>query len=60
MLFIESSAKTRDGVQEAFEELVQKILQNPDLYTENASTVNVSSNPSSGSEPPSLCGCSLV
>ncbi|XP_065896721.1 ras-related protein Rab-18-B-like [Dysidea avara] len=33
MLFIESSAKTRDGVQEAFEELVHKILQTPGLYT---------------------------
>ena len=27
------SAKTRDGVQEAFEELVHKILQTPGLYT---------------------------
>ena len=27
------SAKTRDGVQEAFEELVHKILQTPSLYT---------------------------
>lgn len=60
MLFIESSAKTRDGVQEAFEELVQKILQNPDLYTENTSTVNVSNNPPPGDAPPSLCGCSLA
>ncbi|XP_064401832.1 ras-related protein Rab-18-B-like [Halichondria panicea] len=33
MLFIEASAKTRDGVQEAFEELVHKILQTPSLYT---------------------------
>ena len=28
-----SSAKTRDGVQEAFEELVHKVLQTPGLYT---------------------------
>ena len=27
------SAKTKDGVQEAFEELVQKVLQTPSLYT---------------------------
>lgn len=33
MLFIEASAKTRDGVQEAFEELVHKVLQTPGLYT---------------------------
>ncbi|CAI8036006.1 Ras-related protein Rab-18-B [Geodia barretti] len=33
MLFIEASAKTRDGVQQAFQELVQKILQTPSLYS---------------------------
>lgn len=33
MLFIEASAKTRDGVQEAFHELVQKVLQTPSLYS---------------------------
>ena len=27
------SAKTRDGVQEAFQELVQKVLQTPSLYS---------------------------
>lgn len=31
------SAKTRDGVQEAFEELVHKILQTPGLYTTDSS-----------------------
>ncbi|OWK54816.1 Ras-related protein Rab-18-B, partial [Lonchura striata] len=32
LLFIETSAKTEDGVQHAFEELVIKILQTPDLW----------------------------
>ncbi|KAI5608847.1 ras-related protein Rab-18-B [Silurus asotus] len=32
MLFIEASAKTRDGVQCSFEELVEKILQTPGLW----------------------------
>jgi Ras-related protein Rab-18 len=32
MMFIESSAKTREGVQCAFEELVEKIIQTPDLW----------------------------
>jgi len=35
MLFIESSAKTREGVQCAFEELVQKIIQTPGLWESN-------------------------
>lgn len=32
----EASAKTRDGVQCAFEELVEKILQTPGLWESNA------------------------
>ncbi|GAB6025724.1 Ras-protein Rab-18-B [Chamberlinius hualienensis] len=32
MLFIESSAKTREGVQLAFEELVEKVIQTPGLW----------------------------
>jgi len=34
MLFIEASAKTKLGIQQAFEELVQKILDTPSLYTQ--------------------------
>jgi len=32
MMFIESSAKTKEGVQTAFEELVEKIIQTPGLW----------------------------
>ena len=32
MLFIEASAKSKEGVQCAFEELVQKIIQTPGLW----------------------------
>ena len=31
MLFLEASAKTKTGVQEAFMEVVHKILEDPDL-----------------------------
>ena len=32
MMFIEASAKTREGVECAFEELVEKIIQTPALW----------------------------
>jgi Ras-related protein Rab-18 len=44
MLFIEASAKTKEGVQIAFEELVQKILQTPGLWESKPNTINVNSN----------------
>lgn len=56
------SAKTRDGVQEAFEELVHKILQTPGLYTTD------SAQPSQGfgltntnsSQTTEACWCTLT
>lgn len=36
MLFIEASAKTREGVNLAFEELIEKILQTPGLWESNS------------------------
>lgn len=45
MLFIEASAKTREGVQCAFEELVEKILQTPGLWeTDHRGVLSVGRN----------------
>ncbi|XP_040848479.1 ras-related protein Rab-18 isoform X2 [Ochotona curzoniae] len=41
MLFIEASAKTCDGVQCAFEELVEKIIQTPGLWESEAQNKGV-------------------
>ncbi len=38
MLFIEASAKTKEGVEIAFEELVEKILQTPGLWDKAGSS----------------------
>ena len=55
------SAKTRDGVQEAFEELVHKILQTPELYTSDTPGGNVvPGSTTSTSSNESLCSCSVV
>ncbi|KAJ3212296.1 hypothetical protein HDU83_008429 [Entophlyctis luteolus] len=47
-LFIESSAKSKEGVKEAFVEVVRKILETPELYQKHAArptanTVNLDS-----------------
>uniref|UniRef100_M4BML9 Uncharacterized protein n=1 Tax=Hyaloperonospora arabidopsidis (strain Emoy2) TaxID=559515 RepID=M4BML9_HYAAE len=36
MLFVESSAKTKIGIQQVFNEVVQKILENPALLSNTA------------------------
>ena len=36
MLFIEASAKTKFGVQQVFQEVIQKILETPELLVNTA------------------------
>lgn len=61
MLFIETSAKTQDGVQQAFEELVLKILQTPDLGDKSREKQGVQLMESSAQKDKGLCGayCAL-
>ncbi|XP_062451683.1 ras-related protein Rab-18-B-like isoform X1 [Rhea pennata] len=55
LLFIETSAKTQDGVQHAFEELVIKILQTPGLWDKSAEK-RVQLMESSTQQEKKLCG----
>ncbi|NXO42741.1 RB18B protein, partial [Locustella ochotensis] len=61
LLFIETSAKTQDGVQHAFEELVLKILQTPDLWEKSTAKKGVQLEASSAQQDKGLCGayCAL-
>ena len=54
MLFIEASAKTKEGVQTAFEELVDKIIETPELWEKAKQTVNLHGR---SGEPKSKCRC---
>ncbi|KAI1230256.1 hypothetical protein IHE44_0010221 [Lamprotornis superbus] len=56
LLFIETSAKTQDGVQFAFEELVIKILQTPGLGDESTGKKGVQLMESSAQQKKGLCG----
>ncbi|NXU61986.1 RB18B protein, partial [Horornis vulcanius] len=61
LLFIETSAKTQDGVQHAFEELVIKILQTPGLWEKSTAKKGVQLVGSSQRDQ-GLCGayCPLI
>lgn len=60
MLFIEASARTREGVQLAFEELVEKIIQTPGLWEKDGTSGRVTLT-AAGSQAMSGCSgmCSL-
>ncbi|NXM46404.1 RB18B protein, partial [Gymnorhina tibicen] len=56
LLFIETSAKTQEGVQHAFEELVIKILQTPGLWDKSTEKWGVQLMESAGQQDQGLCG----
>lgn len=59
MLFIETSAKTRQGVEKAFEELVLKIMDVPSLLDSNSigSRGNIDVHESTGDQNEDFCAC---
>ena len=52
------SAKTKDGVQQAFEELVHKVLQTPSLYTTDSPSGSFNVTPQEGGATDEGWGCS--
>ncbi|XP_064222857.1 ras-related protein Rab-18-like [Aotus nancymaae] len=62
MLFIDASVKTCDGVQRAFEELVEKIIQTPGLWESENQNKRVKLSHREESQGGGTCGgyCSVL
>ena len=62
MMFIEASAKTKEGVNVAFEELVEKVIQTPGLWeAQDRRAIKVSSGGGEGGDQGGCAGyCSLA
>lgn len=63
-LFLETSAKTSEGVKDAFEEVVRKVLETTDLWDRRSpglGTINLNGADENG-EMNSFCGglCSMI
>jgi len=54
MMYIETSAKSRTGIRQTFEELVQKVLETPELLDPDAARPNAGL----ASSEPAAGGCS--
>jgi len=57
MLFIESSAKTKQGVEQAFEELTMKIIDTPSLWQKGDNSKGMRLGGGDGPLEGSACGC---
>jgi Ras-related protein Rab-18 len=60
MLFIESSAKTKEGVQQTFEEVASKILETPVLLSNTVSiagNANIYRGPADNTQQSGGCNC---
>lgn len=62
MMFIEASAKTKEGVQTAFEELVEKIIHTPGLWEASRGHIRVSGTDPAGGQGDGACAgyCSII